>query len=180
MFKTSVMAAIAIVALGANSALAGNATVAIAGGNLQVSATINSSCSAAQGTPVAFGAIQSLASAVNTTGTISVTCDTGTPYAVGLGLGQNPSGQQRQMSAFIGTGFSYLPYQLYVDAAYTTAFTDITTGASGSPLGSSVASTPGSTGTGLAQTLTVYGQIAAGTKPPPGNYSDSVVITVGY
>jgi len=184
MFKKCVISAIAFAALGTTAGHAGTATVGISGGFLNVTANVSASCQAAQSAPVAFGTITSLASAVNTTGTISVTCDNGVPYAVGLNPGNNFSAASglRQMSGSFGGVTYYLPYQLYVDAAHTTAFTDLVTGTSGSTTGSPTASTPGATGTGLAQTLTVYAQVPAGVKPPPATfgYSDSVAITVGY
>jgi spore coat protein U-like protein len=36
------------------------------------------------------------------------------------------------------------------------------------------------TGNGAQQTLTVYGQIPAGTIPAPANYSDTVTATITY
>jgi len=62
-----------------------------------------------------------------------------------------------------------LTYGLYRDAARTL------------PWGSTVGTnTTSGTGTGVTQTQTVYGRAAAQTTPPPGTYSDSVVVTVGY
>jgi spore coat protein U-like protein len=36
------------------------------------------------------------------------------------------------------------------------------------------------TGTGLTQTLTVYGRVAPQTTPKPGTYSDTIIATVTY
>ena len=185
MLKKCIIAATAVVALGTNVGHAGTATVAVSGGNLQVNATVLSSCQAAAGAAVAFGTIGSFAIANTATGNVQVTCDVGVPYAIGLGLGTNASGSVRRMSGIYtinGVNTTYfLPYELYADAAFTTPITDITTGVSGSTTGSATAATPGGTGTNLPQTVSVFGRIAAGTtKPPPATYGDVVTITVGY
>jgi spore coat protein U-like protein len=179
MFKKIVISAIAVAALGTQAGHAGTATVSVGGGQLGVSATVNSSCTANQTTPVAFPAITSTVTAITATGTILVTCDPGVPFALGLGTGQwNPGGQRRMAAGF---GATFLPYKLYVDAANTTEYTDILTGVSGSTTGSATASTPGGVGVAGGQTFSVYGVIAAGTpKPAPGNYNDNVNINVGY
>lgn len=71
----------------------------------------------------------------------------------------------------------FIPYQLYKDSNYSSVW-DATGG---------VASIGGAggvsgTGTGNAQTTTVYGKIPQGTTiaSRPGSYSDSVVVTVTY
>jgi spore coat protein U-like protein len=183
MLKKIVIAAVAVSALGSN-AFAGTATISQQGGTLNVSASIVPSCTAAQGSPVGFGNITSLASPVAAQGTIQVTCDNGVDFAIGLGGGQNLAGAQRRMSqtTLAGGAFTtfYLPYELYADIGHSTPITDIAVGAGGSTTGSPTAPTPGGTGTGLSQTITVYGQVPAGTKPWPGNYNDNVTITVGY
>lgn len=35
-------------------------------------------------------------------------------------------------------------------------------------------------GSGVAQTFTVHGRVPPQNTPPPGNYSDTVVVTVTY
>jgi outer membrane usher protein len=46
--------------------------------------------------------------------------------------------------------------------------------------GTALGATVAGTGTGSAQTFTVYGQTLAGTAPTPGSYSDTVVVTATY
>ena len=179
MFKKSVIAAIAVAALGTNAGHAATATVSVNGGGLQVSATIVSSCTAAQQTAVAFNSITSTVADTLATGTVLVTCDVGTPFALGLGLGNNASGTQRRMA--FGFPTTFLPYKLYVDNAHTTEYTDILLGVTGSTLNAPASSTPGGVGAAGGQTFSVFGVIPAGTpKPAPGNYGDSVAINVGY
>lgn len=104
---------------------------------------------------------------VDSSTTLSVQCSKTTPYHVGLGAGQNSSGNinARQMAQ----GASRVGYQLYRDAARTqvwgdTVGTDTVTG----------------TGDGSTQSLTVYGRVPPQTTPPAGTYSDTVVVTVTY
>ena len=180
MFKKSVIAAIAVAALGTQAGHAATATVQVNGStSLSVTATVNASCTAAQQTAVAFPAITSTAADIVATGNVLVTCDVGTPYALGLDLGGSAVGSQRRMNANFGTTF--LPYKLYVDAGHTTEYTDILLGVTGSTLNAPASSTPGSIGVAGGTAFAVNGLIPAGTaKPAPGNYTDSVAIHVGY
>ncbi|PJF02250.1 Csu type fimbrial protein [Acinetobacter seifertii] len=110
-----------------------------------------------------------------TQGAINTTCNSGTPYTIYLGDGDNRiSGGFRRMKHDTN---DYVPYQLYKDAAYSSVW-DATGGVS------SVGGAGGvsGTGTGNAQTTTVYGKIPQGTSiaSKPGSYSDNVVVTVTY
>lgn len=67
-----------------------------------------------------------------------------------------------------GPASALLPYALYQDGAHTTNWGDMG--------GATVAGT----GNGSAQTLTVYGQIAAGQYVAPGSYTDTITVTVAY
>jgi spore coat protein U-like protein len=40
--------------------------------------------------------------------------------------------------------------------------------------------TQSGTGTGSSQSLTVYGRVPSQTTPPPGIYTDTIVVTVTY
>ena len=68
------------------------------------------------------------------------------------------------------SGANSVTYGLYKDAARSTGW------------GSSIVSgeTVSGTGTGSAQALTVYGRVPPQSTPPPGTYSDVVVVTVTY
>ncbi|QXB46309.1 Csu type fimbrial protein [Acinetobacter seifertii] len=110
-----------------------------------------------------------------TQGAVNTTCNSGTPYSIYLGDGNNRiSGGFRRMA---NSNNEFIPYQLYKDAAYSSVW-DATGGVNsvGGPGGVS------GTGTGNAQTTTVYGKIPQGTTiaSRPGSYSDSVVVTVTY
>lgn len=105
-------------------------------------------------------------------GAVLTTCNSGTPYSVYLGNGNNYSSNMRRMV----NGSNYLPYQLYKESSRTNIW-DATGGTTttGGPGGISL------TGTGASQTTPVYGRIPQGiTLPPPGDYVDTVVVTVTY
>lgn len=108
-------------------------------------------------------------------GAVNTTCNFGTPYSIYLGDGNNRiAGGFRRMT---NNNNEFIPYQLYKDSNYSTVW-DATGGVT------NVGGTGGvsKTGTGSAQTTTVYGKIPQGTAiaSRPGVYSDSVVVTVTY
>ncbi|MFW1762456.1 spore coat U domain-containing protein [Acinetobacter calcoaceticus] len=108
-------------------------------------------------------------------GAVNSTCNFGTPYSIYLGDGNNRiSGGFRRMT---NGNNEFIPYQLYKDSNYSTVWD--TTGGVTNVGGSGGVS---KTGSGSAQTTTVYGKIPQGTSiaSTPGNYSDSVVVTVTY
>ena len=145
-----------------HAALAGSATT-----TLGVSLTINAGCNVSS-TSVAFPAQSVLASSVAATGTVSVTCTNTTPYNVELdqGAGSGATVTSRKMT---GPSSATVTYGLYQDSGHSTNWgkTDGTDTVAG-------------TGNGSAQTLTVYGQIAAQTTPAPGAYADTVNVTVTF
>lgn len=108
-------------------------------------------------------------------GAIATTCNTGTSYSIYLGDGNNRiSGGYRQMTN--GSGL-YIPYQLYQDSSYNTIW-DATGGTT------AIGGTGGlsKSGNGSSQSSPVYGKIPKGVSisTTPGNYTDSVVVTVTY
>ena len=145
-----------ILSLTAGSALAGQATT-----NFAVTATVVATCGVSA-TPLAFGDYTGSTN-VDQTSTISVTCTTGTDYTVALNDGNNASGGVRRM---VNGGSNYLAYEMYSDAGRTTAW--------------NATATVAGTGTGIAQSLTVYGRVASGQNVPAGAYSDTVQVTVSY
>ena len=145
-----------IVALACGPAAAGTATT-----TFTVSATVVATCGVSA-TSLAFGSYTG-SSAVDQTSTISVTCSNGAAYSVALNDGANASGSTRRMT---GGASNYLTYEMYSDASRTTVWN---------------ASAPVSgTGTGSAQSLTVYGRIPSGQNAVVGSYSDTVQVTVTY
>jgi spore coat protein U-like protein len=116
-----------------------------------------------------FGSVGLLTSAVDATTSVSVTCPSGTAYTVGLSAG-NGSGATvaaRKMTKSPTT--NTVTYSLYRNAARSQVW--------GTTIGTD---TQSGTGTGSAQSLTVYGRVPSQTTPPPGIYSDTIVVTVTY
>lgn len=129
-----------------------------------VTATVLSFCTISA-TPIAFGNYSS--AAVNSTSTVSVSCTAGTTYTVGLdqGTGTGATVASHKMAFLSNT----LNYTLYSDTGRTSVW--------GNTIGTN---TVAGTGTGLAQSLTVYSQIPASQLASPGAYTDTVTATITY
>src|SRR5262249_31362174 len=131
-----------------------------------VTATVLSRCTVSA-TAVSFGNQGVLNSNKDAQGTLSIQCSSTLPYTVSLNGGQtgatDPTQRRMRLS---GTSVFY---GLYQDASRSQPW--------GSTAGVNMAS---GTGTGLTQTLNVYGRVAAQTTPKPGTYSDTVIATVTY
>jgi spore coat protein U-like protein len=156
--------------LGAEAALAATATT-----TFTVSVTISSACSISAGN-LDFGSQGLLSANVDATSTISVTCTNSTPYSVGLDNGQNFAAGSRRMRD-TGAGTTYVNFGLYTDAARTSGWT--TTTAAGSCTGGANTCALG-TGTGSAQSITVYGRIPPQATPAPATFNDTVTATITY
>lgn len=114
-----------------------------------------------------FGTHGVLTTNIDATGQISATCTVDTPYTIELdgGLAGAPPAAR-----LMSNGPETVTYGLYQDAARTQPWGD-----SGTP-----GSTVSATGTGSTQNFTVYGRIPPQTTPPPGTYTDTVVVTISY
>ena len=123
--------------------------------------TVAPMCTSLTATTLDFGSVTSTAAPINGVGSIAVTCGPDIAYQVFMSSGSNSSGGNRMKS-----GGNYLAYALYSDSSRNTAWTS-TAGITGS-------------GTGSAQSIPVYGQIAAQATPPIGTYADTVVVTLRY
>jgi len=153
------------------AAHAGTAT-----GTLSVSITITASCTISSTATLAFGSVA--ASTLATTdatanSSISVTCTNGSPYAIGMGLGTNASGNQRRM---LNGSSNYINYGLYQSTGTTQPWTTATNSTTCTTTGQCVLGT----GTGSATAVTVYGDVPSGQTPVAGGFTDSVTMTVYY
>lgn len=143
--------------------------------NLSMSATVPDSCTVGTAT-LSKLTYEPLTNTDESTSTnISVTCTNGTSYSILLNGGSEADTSARMLSD--STANDKIAYGLYQDAAHTTAWGN-TTGQS--------ADVVTSTGTGTAQTHTVYMLVDAsatdnGSTVKVGTaYSDTVTITVSY
>lgn len=114
-----------------------------------------------------FGSFGVLTASRDASSTLSLTCVSGTSYTISLDGGNASASDpaNRKMSK----GFEQITYGLYQDSARTQLW--------GSTIG---ANTRSGTGTGSAQSISVYGRVPAQPTPSPGSYSDTIVATVTY
>ena len=132
-----------------------------------VTATVLDNCAVSAG-DLAFGNYSAgTGTAATATSTVQVTCTASLPYTIALDGGAAADVTSRTMS----DGASHtLGYGLYTSAAYSTIWGDGTGGTS---------TVPG-TGSGSAQSVTVYGRIPASQFVTAGSYADLVTVTVNY
>ncbi|MGE4349403.1 MAG: spore coat U domain-containing protein [Candidatus Berkiella sp.] len=146
-----------------------NALAATATSNFQVQATVSASCNIAAN-PLTFVTPYdpTVGTEVDGQTTLDITCTAATAYTVALnaGNGIGATVATRKMTS----GANTLDYALYREAARTSIWgtTEPTETVAG-------------TGTGAAQTLTVYGKILSGqTTVPAGTYTDTVTATITF
>ncbi len=134
-----------------------------------IQAIVQSECQLGQITTMDFGTVfQNLTQNVDSTATITVTCNGGqgaNGYHVGLGDGLNSASGQRRLQ---GPG-GYLNYELYRDAQRTSRWGN-----------SSGYNDVSGVGNGQPQVLTVYGRVPAQSTPGVGTFTDTVVVTITY
>jgi spore coat protein U-like protein len=140
--------------------------------NFQVSATVLKSCNV-NATPLAFPNYTPGGGAVVGSSQVNVSCTKSTPYTVLLNAGTTAGGTIAQR--LMANGANTLEYNLYTTNTYTTIFGD----------GTSPSVTEGGNGNGVASTtaFNVYGQLpdsANNQAAVPGNYTDTIQVTVNY
>jgi spore coat protein U-like protein len=99
---------------------------------------------------------------------MTATCTGSTPYNVGLNAG-TATGATVTTRSMTGPAGALLGYKLFTNSGHTTNW--------GNTVGTN---TEAGIGTGLAQSLTVFGQIPAGQSVTPGAYSDTIIVTLTY
>lgn len=102
------------------------------------------------------------------TTTLSATCASGTPYNIGLNQGVS-TGATVTTRAMTGPGSTHLNYGLFQDTGRTTNW--------GNTVGTD---TVASTGTGVAQSFTVFGRIPSAQFVGPGSYQDTITATLTF
>jgi spore coat protein U-like protein len=105
---------------------------------------------------------------LDATTTLTATCASGAAYAIGLSEGVS-AGATVSNRAMTGPGAALLHYGLFQDSARTLNWGDTVT-----------RDTVASTGTGVAQTFTVYGRIPASQTVVPGAYQDTITATLTF
>ncbi|HZH44207.1 MAG TPA: spore coat U domain-containing protein [Lysobacter sp.] len=137
-----------------------------------VSTNVTAACDVSA-SALTFANVDPLANAsANTDGTstVTVTCSNTTAYDVGLSAGNGASATVSSRKMTHTDGSSTLNYALYSNAGRSTNW--------GDTVGTDTVS---GTGTGSAQTHTVYGRIPSGQQTAKvGAYSDTITVTVTY
>jgi spore coat protein U-like protein len=129
-----------------------------------VSLTINSDCSIST-SPLAFGSSGVLAAAINQSTSLTVTCSNTTPYSLGLDAG-SVSGST-VATRLLSNGTATVNFQLYSDTNHSVLW--------GNTVG---VNTVSGVGNGSAQSVTVYGQVAAQATPTASTYTSTVTASV--
>jgi spore coat protein U-like protein len=132
-----------------------------------VTLTIQADC-AITANPLDFGTTGLITSNIDQTTTMNVTCSSGTAYNVGLDAGTT-SGSSIASRLLGGTGTNTVGYALYRDSARSQNW--------GNTVGTDTMS---STGTGSAQTISVYGRVPTQSAPAAGAYSSTITATVTF
>jgi spore coat protein U-like protein len=152
--------------------------------NIRIAALLACLCAAPQvaqpactvsATNLSFGQyVTSSGSAADTTGNIAVTCSGLANLLVGYTIALSTGASGSYAPRTLTSGANTLNYNLYTDLLRTTVW--------GNGSGSSTVS-----GSILVQLLfpttnnhTVYGRIPASQNVAPGNYSDTITVTVNY
>ena len=140
--------------------------------NLDVSATVVSSCTITGGN-LSFGTYDTVSGAmVDSSALVTVACTTGTDTTVTLGEGAHAGGGSTAaipMRRMNDGGANFLSYSLFSDAQRTTVW--------GNTVGSGLVYQAASS---APSQLTVYGRIAANQDVPAGSYTDTVLATIAF
>jgi spore coat protein U-like protein len=139
-------------------------TIATGTRSFTVTAVVNPLCQITA-TNLAFGSYTG--DVLDAVSALTITCTKTTPYYVNLDDGQHRDGSY--LPRAIGPGGVLLSYTMFHDAARSSRWgnTYNLDGVAG-------------TGSGSAQTLNVYGRVAAGQYVTPGTYTDTVIATITY
>jgi spore coat protein U-like protein len=134
----------------------------------QVQITIVAACEISSVNDLDFGSHGVLAANIDVSTTFDVQCTLDTPFNIGLdaGTGAGATVATRRMT---GPASATIDYSLFTDAGRTTVWGDTPT-----------VDTVDDTGTGSAETFTVFGRVPPQTTPAPGLYADTITITVTF
>jgi spore coat protein U-like protein len=131
--------------------------------SLNVTANFENSCNLISASDLNFGQINDFSKAVTSSTRVTLSCPSNTNWKVGLDQGLNYDGTTRRMR----NGADYIGYELYQDAGYRQPWntTDASQG----------------TGTNGTQIIQIYGKVPqSAVVVPPGEYQDTITITLTY
>jgi spore coat protein U-like protein len=121
--------------------------------------------------PLDFGTTGVLDTNIDAQTSLDVTCTSTTPYNVGLDAGNVPGSTvaNRLMAGVTAATGSTATYQLYQDPARTIVWGN-----------TQATDTLSGVGTGVAQSIPVYGRVPPQDTPPPDTYLATVTATVYF
>lgn len=130
---------------------------------------ISAQCLITSANTLDFGTSGVIAANIDATTTLSVTCSNQTTYNIGLDSGLNGGGSVTARKMKGGPANELISYSMSTNSARSTNW------------GNTIATdTVSATGSGSAQSYTIYGRVPPQTTPQPGTYTDTVTLTVTY
>lgn len=157
----------ALIGMGASAAWAATTST-----TFQVTANIVKNCVIDSASALGFGAYDPIAATpLDNSSTIVVRCTKSTAFDIGLnaGIGAGATVTTRKMS----NGAETLDYSLFTTAARTTVW--------GNTVGADTVADVGlGLGAGKTITKTVFGRIPAAQDAAPGDYTDTITVTVTF
>lgn len=136
-----------------------------AGLTFQAIATVTPMCLLQKPADLNFGTRSNLGTVTDATTAINLTCTRAASYSVELDRGLNNNGVNRNMR--LNTGTATVNYELYRDPARSQVWRTGSNALTG-------------TGTGVVQSLIVYGRIPTQATPAQGAFTDTVTVTVTF
>jgi spore coat protein U-like protein len=135
---------------------------------IQAQCVINSTAALNFGTAGVLGGANGTTNTDQST-TVQVQCTNTTPFNIGLDAGTTTGGTTTTRKLLNSGSSATVNYTLWQDTGHATNW--------GNNTGTD---TVGDTGTGASKTYTIYGRIPPQSTPAPGNYADTVTVTVTY
>lgn len=162
--RNRVLAAVLAAVMPFTSAFAAPPTAKV-----DVTMTVRPDCTVTAA-PIDFGTTGLITSVINGQSNLTVTCTNTTPYNVGLDQGDTPgsSGTTRYMAGSKSGNTDTVKLNLYRSPG---------AGLWGNTAGSD---TQAGTGNGVAQTVTVYGEIPIQNAPTPDTYKSSITASIYF
>ena len=133
------------------------------------SARVQAACTVAAN-DLAFGKHSQLVASIDASTSLGVTCTVGTPYLVRMDGGTTANNVADRRMGLNGTG----------PAAQGVRYELRSQSADGPLWGDTAATGVAGVGSGTSQTLPVYGRVLPQAVPLPGQYEDTVTVTVQY
>lgn len=146
----------------------GSPAVRATTGTLNVQLEITADCQMTATSLLDFGSTGVLIDDIDDSADLSIVCSEGVSYDIGLDAGLNATPATDVNDRNLENSGDLIGYQLYKTNAYAEVW------------GNDGAAVVSSTGTGSAQTFTVWGRVPAQATPPAGTYQDTVTVTMSF